>query len=138
VWAVELVGTVGRPRRNELAGNKAFYVGRKFCADEGGKWKCNRGAVGGWEKFQIADIGGGRVAIKGGKNKKWCADEGNTIKCNRGGIGAWEKFYVKHMSGNKFYLRGGRNNKWCKYYDGNVKCDRPKWNKGTKFRYKNW
>ena len=130
--AVRVIGKRVNRRKNELSGRKAFYIrkgGNKYCADEGGKWKCNRRSIGKWERFLIKDIGGGRY-------RKWCADEGNKIKCNRGGIGAWEKFGVKHLNGNRFYLRGGRYNKWCRYTKGNVKCDRPRWNWGTQFRYK--
>ena len=31
----------------------------------------------------MSDAGGGKVSLKGGKDKKYCADEGNKITCNR-------------------------------------------------------
>ena len=66
----------------------------KYCADEGNTIKCNRGGIGGWEKFRIIKNSDGTYSLKGGRHNKYCADEGNTIKCNRGGIGGWEKFKI--------------------------------------------
>jgi hypothetical protein len=111
-----------------------------WCADEGGQIRCNRGGIGGWEKQEFHHLGGGKFAIKGGRNKKWCADEGNKIKCNRGGIGGWEKFSVL-LSGTKnaMYLRGGRNNKWCRPLGSGkyVKCSSSSVS-GAKLYMKNW
>ena len=67
----------------------------KYCADEGETIRCNRGAVGGWEKFTVVVQGGGKIALMGGNKNKYCADEGNSIKCNRVRVGGWEKFTVE-------------------------------------------
>ena len=111
-----------------------------WCADEGGQIRCNRGGIGGWEKHEFHHVGGGKFAIKGGRNKKWCADEGNKIKCNRGGIGGWEKFGVL-LSGTKnaMYLKGGRNNKWCRVSGSAkyMKCNRTN-PSGAKLYMQNW
>jgi hypothetical protein len=67
----------------------------KYCADEGNRIICNRNSVGGWERFRVKELGGGKIALIGGKTGKYCADEGNRIICNRNAIGGWEKFTVK-------------------------------------------
>lgn len=112
-----------------------------WCADEGGQVRCNRSGINGaWEKQEFHHVGGGKFAIKGGRNKKWCADEGNKIKCNRGGIGGWEKFGVSLSSTkNAIYLRGGRNNKFCRSYGSGryMRCDKSS-GRGAKLYIKNW
>jgi len=71
----------------------------KYCADEGNAGiKCNRNAVGGWEKFLVSDAGGGKRSLKGGKDQKFCADEGNIIKCNRNAVGGWEQFLMERLA----------------------------------------
>ena len=55
----------------------------KYCADEGNRIICNRGAIGPWEKFTIVKHGN-KYALKGGRysKSKYCSDEGNGIICN--------------------------------------------------------
>jgi hypothetical protein len=111
-----------------------------WCADEGDQIRCNRGGIGGWEKYEFHHVGGGKFAIKGGRNKKWCADEGNRIRCNRGGIGGWEKFNVILSNRKNFmFLRGGRNNKYCRTVGSSrfMKCDTHN-PVGTKLYMQNW
>jgi hypothetical protein len=100
----------------------------KFCADDGESGvRCNRGAIGGWEKFTVVDAGGGKVALKGGQNGKYCADENHAdpprIVCNRDKIGGWEKFSVMDKDG-AVALRGGKNNKFCADEGDKMNCNR--------------
>eukprot|EP00933_Yihiella_yeosuensis_P007821 TRINITY_DN112_c0_g1_i1.p1 TRINITY_DN112_c0_g1~~TRINITY_DN112_c0_g1_i1.p1 ORF type:complete len:758 (-),score=75.66 TRINITY_DN112_c0_g1_i1:363-2636(-) len=96
---------------------------RKWCADEGHRIICNRGAIGGWERFTIRKLSNGRYSLKGGRNQKFCADEGHRVICNRGGEGPWEQFTLQKV--NKYYaFKGGRNGKWCADDSDQVKCNR--------------
>lgn len=99
---------------------------KKWCADENhrGRITCNRGGIGGWERFTVHNLGNNQVALKGGRNGKWCADEGNRVVCNRNGIGGWERFTVKNLGNNEFALKGGRNGKWCADEGGRIICNR--------------
>jgi len=113
VWKLTGGSTSGRPNRELAVGKyseanvdpmKQFTTGEqlyikggkdgKYCADEGNTIKCNRGGIGGWEKFRFNKNSDGTYSLKGGKDNKYCADEGNTIKCNRGSIGSWERFKI--------------------------------------------
>jgi len=88
---------VGEVSVISLGGNTYTLRGgqkHKLCADEKNMIKCNRNAVGQWEKFTMYDVGGGKFALRGGHGKKLCADEGNTIRCNRDAVGQWEKFTI--------------------------------------------
>lgn len=97
----------------------------KYCADEYNRVKCNRNAVGQWEKFTVVSAGGGRIGLRGGKNNKYCADEGNRgIKCNRNWVRGWEKFRVVDGGGGKIALRGGKHNKVCADEYHITKCNR--------------
>ena len=106
----------------------------KYCADEGETIRCNRGAVGGWEKFTVVGQGGGKIALMGGNKNKYCADEGNSIKCNRGRVGGWEKFTVEMLGGGKLALKGGKDDKYCADEGNSIKCNRVRvggWEKFT-------
>ena len=94
-----------------------------YCADEGSRIICNRGAAYSWEKFTMTRHGD-KYVLKGGATGKYCADEGNRIICNRGAIGPWEKFtIVKH--GNKYALKGGRysKSKYCSDEGNGIICN---------------
>tara|TARA_B100000780_G_scaffold208287_1_gene148459 strand:- start:626 stop:874 length:249 start_codon:yes stop_codon:yes gene_type:complete len=65
----------------------------KYCADEGDRIKCNRSAIGPWEKFTI-EKHGSKYALKGGRYGKYCADESGGIKCNRDWVYGWEQFTI--------------------------------------------
>merc|ERR1712000_375526 len=73
----------------------------KYCADDGrfprNTVKCNRDALGSWEKFTlvVVDAGSAKIALKGGRYGLYCADEGNQITCNRFWKRSWEKFTVE-------------------------------------------
>jgi hypothetical protein len=97
---------------------------RKYCADEGNTIKCNRGGIGGWEKFRFNKNSDGTYSFRGGRHNKYCADEGNTIKCNRGGIGGWEKFKIIKNNDNTYSFKGGKNNKYCADEGNKIICDR--------------
>jgi len=102
--------------------------GQKYCADDGDLGvRCNRGAIGGWEKFIVEDAGGGRVALRGGQNNKYCADEDHIgrIICNRDSIGKWEKFSIVDRDDGSLALRGGRSSKFCADEGERTICDRP-------------
>merc|ERR1711937_1008638 len=48
--------------------------GRRWCADEGNRVRCNRPWIRGWEKF-VAVRAGGNVALRGGRGNRYCADD---------------------------------------------------------------
>jgi hypothetical protein len=121
-------------RRYGLLGGR----NKKWCADENhkGRITCNRGGIGGWERFTVHNLGNNQVALKGGRNGKWCADEGNRVVCNRNGIGGWERFTVKNLGNNEFALKGGRNGKWCADEGGRIICNRGGIGAWEKFKFK--
>ena len=129
-----------KEKRNKTCSpiNIALKYKSKWCADEGHRMICNRGAIGGWEKQQLHHITGNTFAIKGGKDKKWCADEGHRIKCNRGAIGGWEKFKVYPRNGNKIRLKGGKINRYCKKVGNDIKCNTRRSRSAHSFNFQNW
>jgi len=70
----------------------ALKVKGKWCADEGDKVKCDRSAIGGWEKFTLSKHGSG-FKLKGGKDGKWCRRVSNKIRCDRKGMRSGAMFY---------------------------------------------
>lgn len=73
-------------------GKVALKVKNKWCADESDKVKCNRSAIGGWEKFTIKQHGRG-FKLKGGKDGKWCRRVSNKIRCDQGAERTGHTFY---------------------------------------------
>ena len=86
-----------------LKGNNGKYVSSENGAQP---VTCNRGAVGGWEKFIVVDAGGGTIALRGNNGRYISSENGaQSMTCNRTAIGAWEKFTVG-VTGNQITLRG--------------------------------
>jgi hypothetical protein len=113
----------------------------KWCADEGGTIKCDRGAIGTWEKFTIQLIGKQQIALQGGRHSKWCADDGGTIKCDRGAVQGWERFTYQLIGTHTIVLQGGKNHKWCAddrtLFGGSIiRCNRGAIGKWEKFTFK--
>jgi len=53
---------------------------------------CNKNQIGDWEKFEVVDAGGGKIALKN-EGKFLSSENGNSpMICNRTSIGDWEKF----------------------------------------------
>tara|TARA_R110000796_G_scaffold2687_1_gene10394 strand:- start:102 stop:1526 length:1425 start_codon:yes stop_codon:yes gene_type:complete len=128
-----------KEKRNKSCGDMkvAIGYGSRWCADEGNRMLCNRGAIGGWEKQTLKHVKDGNVfAIKGGRNQKYCADETNKIRCNRGGIGGWEKFKI-YPRKTGIVMRGGKKKRWCKLVGGAIRCNTYKGSKKTEFKMKN-
>jgi len=103
-----------------IKGGKAL----KYCADEGHNIICNRGGIGGWEKFRFNRNSDGTYSFRGGKDNKYCADEGNKIKCNRNSIGGWEKFRIEKNSDGTYSLKGGKDGKYCADEGNTIRCNR--------------
>jgi hypothetical protein len=69
--------------------------GKKYCAAESNQIKCDRDALGPWEKYNLKALEDGTYTLQsesGANGKKYCAAESNQIKCNRAVIGPWEKY----------------------------------------------
>ena len=128
-----------REKRNKSCGDMkvAIGYGSRWCADEGSRMLCNRGAIGGWEKQTLRHVKDGKYfAIKGGRNQKYCADETNKIRCNRGGIGGWEKFkIIPRRTG--IVMKGGKKKRWCKIRGGQIQCNTYKSSRKSLFKMKN-
>jgi hypothetical protein len=115
------------PMKQFTTGEQLYIKGGKhlrFCADEGHNTICNRGGIGGWERFRFTRNSDGTYSFRGGKHNKWCADEGNKIKCNRNSIGGWEKFRINKNSDGTYSLKGGRHHKWCADEGNTIRCNR--------------
>ncbi|GAA0957324.1 ThuA domain-containing protein [Virgisporangium aurantiacum] len=53
----------------------------------------NRTAIGGWEQFDVVDLGSGNVALRARVNGQYVsANNGNTLIANRATVGTWETF----------------------------------------------
>lgn len=73
--------------------------------------RCDKTAVGTWEKFLVVDAGGGKVALRS-MNKYVSSENGaeTGITCNRPSVGgAWETFTWEQVSSNQVALKGSNN-----------------------------
>lgn len=92
---------------------------------------CNRTAIGGWEKFEIVDLGGGQYAFKGNNGKYVSSENGSRkMNCNRSAVGGWEKFRLEHQ-GNQVYAIKGNNGK---YIGSDMWCTKNSVYSSTKFK----
>jgi hypothetical protein len=115
------------PMKQFTTGEQLYIKGGKhlrFCADEGNNTICNRGGIGGWERFRFTRNSDGTYSFRGGRHNKWCADEGDKIKCNRNSIGGWEKFRIHKNSDGTYSLKGGRHHRWCADEGNTIRCNR--------------
>jgi hypothetical protein len=72
-----------------LKGFNDLYVGRE---NGGPTLVCNKETVDAWEKFEVVDAGGGKIALRSG-GKFVSSENGNgPMNCSRSSIGDWEKF----------------------------------------------
>jgi hypothetical protein len=129
-----------KEKRNKSCGDMKVAIGKgsRWCADEGNRMLCNRGAIGGWEKQTLRHVKDGKYfAIKGGRNQKYCADETNKIRCNRGGIGGWEKFKITPRNSGGIVMKGGKKKRWCKLVGGAIRCNTYQSSKRSEFKMKN-
>jgi hypothetical protein len=129
-----------KEKRNKSCGDMKVAIGKgsRWCADEGNRMLCNRGAIGGWEKQTLRHVKDGKYfAIKGGRNQKYCADETNKIRCNRGGIGGWEKFKITPRKSGGIVMKGGKKKRWCKLVGGAIRCNTYQSSKRSEFKMKN-
>jgi len=89
---------------------------KKFvCAENGGAsaLASNRTSAGGWEQYQVVDLGGGNVALKSLANGKYvCAENGgaSALIANRTAIGGWETFKWEPHQDGTVSLRSAANN----------------------------
>jgi type 1 glutamine amidotransferase len=66
----------------------------------------NRTAIGGWEQFDVVNLGNGNVALRARVNGRYVsADNGNTLIANRTAVGAWETFQRVANSDGSVSLR---------------------------------
>jgi xylan 1,4-beta-xylosidase len=74
-------------------------------------------AVGSWERFQVIDAGGGKVALLALNNNRYVSNDLNNSRHARAdwatGIGAWEKFAWEDRGNNKFALRADNNGRYA-------------------------
>jgi glucosylceramidase len=84
-------------------------INGKYVSSEDGTQPmyCNRDTVQGWEKFDVVDAGGGKIALRG-SNGLYVSSENGTapINCNRPAIGDWEKFDWVFTADGKAAFRG--------------------------------
>jgi hypothetical protein len=119
-WVIECVqhcnGAPPKPKKLVPGSIVAFKGGKhnRWCANEMDKWRCNRGHVHQWEKYEVVSAPGGKYGFKSLRNHRFCADEVNRLRCNRGHLGQWEQFQVLDAGGGKSLLKGGHH-RWSKY-----------------------
>eukprot|EP00421_Protoceratium_reticulatum_P036574 CAMPEP_0168469888 /NCGR_PEP_ID=MMETSP0228-20121227/58449_1 /TAXON_ID=133427 /ORGANISM="Protoceratium reticulatum, Strain CCCM 535 (=CCMP 1889)" /LENGTH=762 /DNA_ID=CAMNT_0008485681 /DNA_START=181 /DNA_END=2466 /DNA_ORIENTATION=- len=70
-------------RVSDSSGNASLkgIRGGKFCGDRPHGLTCDRDQISGWEVFSISDAGGGRIALRGGRDGHYCADMGDRVVC---------------------------------------------------------
>ncbi len=82
----------GRPAKIALR----VYNGEYVCAEGGGGREvvANRNAIGGWETFELIDLGNSEVALRVHNGQYVCAEGGGgrEVVANRNAIASWETF----------------------------------------------
>ena len=67
---------------------------------------CNKETISAWEKFEVVDAGGGKIALKS-EGKYLSSENGNgPMICNRTSIGDWEKFDWLENADGTISMRG--------------------------------
>ena len=95
----------------------------KFCADEGTRIVCDRGAVGKTERFTV-ERRDGWYSIKGGDGGACGADEEErAVACDRASVGEGERFDIEKRGG-AYALRNVRDGTYCSDTFFGVRCDR--------------
>ncbi|AXG70679.1 endoglucanase C307 [Kordia sp. SMS9] len=65
-----------------------------------GPMTANRTSVGGWEKFQVVNAGGTKIALKGNNNKYVNSQNGNSpLTCTSNSVSGWESFEWIEING---------------------------------------
>jgi hypothetical protein len=93
---------------------KAQANGLFVCADNAGASAliANRTAAGGWETFDVVDLGSGNIALKSRANGLYvCADNAGAspLIANRTAIGGWETFTLVTNSNGTVSLKAQAN-----------------------------
>jgi hypothetical protein len=96
---------------------RAHANGRLVTAENAGAQPliANRTAIGGWEQFDLIDLGGGNVALRAHANGRYvCAESAGTqpLIANRTAIGGWETFQLIHHPDGSVSLRALVNNQY--------------------------
>lgn len=102
---------------NPLIALKSMANNQYVCADNFGEQPltANRQNIGGWETFELFDLGNSRIALKSLANNKFvCAENwGNDpLKASAEQINAWETFELVDMGNNRIALKSMANNKF--------------------------
>ncbi len=96
-----------------LRGTSGHYV----CAEGGGGQAvvANRGAVGGWESFNLIYLDRDRVALQAYNGNYVCAEGGGgqALVANRSAIGAWETFTLIDRGAGQVALRAHNGQYVC-------------------------
>jgi hypothetical protein len=120
----QLALTSTRPTQPVVPGGTATVVsfrahanGRYVCAENAGAQPliANRTAVGGWEQFDLIDLGGGNVALRAHANGRYvCAEDAGAqpLIANRTAIGLWETFQLIHNPDGSVSLKALVNNRY--------------------------
>jgi len=100
----------------------------KFVSSNNGSsaMMCDRSSVQGWEKFDVIDVGDGKVALRGANGKYVSSNNGTSpMMCDRSSVGAWEKFTWVELYNSQFALKGS-NGKYVSSENGNtaMMCNR--------------
>ncbi|UAY57383.1 family 16 glycosylhydrolase [Arachidicoccus terrestris] len=99
----------------------------KYVSGENGQqaMTCNRTSPQDWEKFQVVDAGGGKIALKS-MGKYVSSENGQqAITCNRTAAGDWEKFTWEVNPDGTVFLKGN-NGKYISSENGQqaMTCNR--------------
>ncbi|MEV4759587.1 lectin [Micromonospora sp. NPDC049559] len=80
----------------------------------------NRAAVGGWEQFDLVDLGGGNVALRARVNGRYvCADNAGAVPliANRTAVGPWETFRLVRNGNGSVSLQAAANSRYVQAAD---------------------
>jgi hypothetical protein len=91
--------------------------GRYVCAESAGAQPlvANRTAIGGWEQFDLVDLGGGNVALLAHANGRYvCAESAGAqpLIANRTAVGPWETFQLLHNPDGSVSLKAQADNEY--------------------------
>lgn len=126
------------PPGPQLPGTIWLRGGRtgQFVTDQDPNVRTDARNLGAWERFAVVQLGGGQIALRGGRQGKYCSDDGdNRVRCNRDAVGAWERFTVEDAGGGRIALRGGRTGRYCSDQEDRFSCDAMNRNAWEVFQY---
>lgn len=104
----------------------------QFLSVASGNLRADAGNIWTNEVFQVVNLGGGKVALRGGNGRFVTAEAGGSanVTCNRTQIGVWETFTVVGLGSNRIALKSSDGTYLCAEDGGGRKVDSMRYARG--------